>query len=56
MTYTDDAEDVTFPTNTPAQAESLLNSKEQAVGGIDLYANPNIKEFMYFNQEGAIST
>ena len=41
--------------NTPAQAESLLYSLEQAARGIDLYVITNKSEYMSFKQKGAIS-
>ena len=42
--------------NTPAQAESLLHSLQQAASGIDFYGNANKTEFIRFNQDGTIST
>ena len=45
-----------LPTYTPAQAESLLHSLEQAAGNIGFYMNTNKTEFVYFKQEGVIST
>ena len=42
--------------NTPAQAESLLYSQQQAAGDIGLYMNTNKTEFMRFKQERAMST
>ena len=44
-----------FFANSPAQAKFLLGSLEQAVRGIGLYVNSDKTEFMYFNQDGAIS-
>ena len=37
----DDADDITLLVNTPAQAESLLHSPEQAAEDIVLYMNTN---------------
>ena len=42
--------------NTTTQAETLLHSPEQGAGGIDLHMNTNKMEYMFFNQEEAIST
>ena len=42
--------------NTPAHAESLLHSLEQAAGGIGLHVNTDKTEDMWFNQRGNIST
>ena len=50
------ANDLTLPANTPALAESLLNSLERAAGGIGLHLNADKSEFMCFNQRGDIST
>ena len=44
-----------FLANTPTQAESLLHNLEQAAGDVGLYVNANKIEYIYFNQEGAIS-
>ena len=51
--YTDD---LTRLTNTPAQAESLLHSLEQAAKDIGLYMNSDKTKFMHFNQDNAISS
>ena len=56
MTDADYADDLALLTNTPAQAESQFHTLEQAAGGINLHVNANKREFMCFNQEGAIST
>ena len=53
MDYTND---IAFLANTPAQAETLLHSLEQAAGGIDLHVNADKTEYMCFNQRGNIST
>ena len=42
--------------NTPAQAESLLRSLEQAAGGISLCANTNKTELICYKSEEAIPT
>ena len=42
--------------NSPAKAESLLHSLEQAAGSIGLCMNANKNEFMSFCREGAIFT
>ena len=42
--------------NTPAQAETLLNSLKQAAAGIGLHVNAHKTEYMCFNQRGDIST
>ena len=55
-TDADNADDLAFLANTPAQAESQLHSPEQVAGGIRLYMNTNKTESMCFKQEGAIST
>ena len=39
ITDADNADDVVFLTNTPAQAESLLHSLKRAAGGIGLSVN-----------------
>ena len=41
--------------NTPAQAESLRHSLEQAELGIGLYMNSDKTEFMCFKEDAAIS-
>ena len=47
--YTDD---LTLLVNTPAQAESQLNSPRQASSGIGLYSDKT--DYMCFNQDDAI--
>ena len=54
--HADYVDDLAHHTNTPAQAESLLHSLEQAAGGISLYVNTYKKDFMSIKQEGAIWT
>ena len=41
ITDADYTDDQALLTNTPAQAESLLHSLEQAAGGISLHMNTN---------------
>ena len=53
---TDYTDDIVLLANTPAQAESLLHSLEQAAGSIGLYVNADKMEYMCFNQRGDIST
>ena len=50
------ADNMALLANTPAQAESLLHSLEQAAAGIDLHINADKTEYMCFNQTGDIST
>ena len=52
----DYADDIALLANTPAQAETLLHSLEQAAGGIGLHVNTDRTEYMCFNQRGDIST
>ena len=42
--------------NTPAQAETLLHSRERASADIGLHVNAHKTEYMCFNQTGDIST
>ena len=53
-TDTDYADNIALPANTPAEAESLLHSLEQAAEGISLNMNANKTEYMCFKREGAI--
>ena len=46
----------TLMANTPAQAESLLHSLEQAAAGIGLHVNAHKTEYMCINQRGDITT
>ena len=55
MINADCEDDIALFTKTPAQAESLLYSREQTVRGIGLYMN-EIKQTTCFKQNGAIST
>ena len=52
ITDTDYANDIVLLANTPAQAESLLHSLEQAAAGIGLHINADKMEYMCFNQRG----
>ena len=56
MIDADNADDLLLLINTPAQAKSMLYCLEQAAGGISLYVNADKTEFIYFKQQGAIST
>ena len=42
--------------NTPAEAESLLHSREREAGGIGLHVNSDQTEYMCFYQRGDISS
>ena len=50
------ADDIALLANSPTQAETLLNSLEQATAGIGLHVNAHKTEYMCFNQTGNIST
>ena len=56
ITDADYTNDLVLLTNTPAQAESLLHSLEQAVGGIRLHMNANKTDCISFRREGVIYT
>ena len=56
ITDADYADDIALLANTPAQAESLLHSLEQAASSIGLHENADKTEYMCFNQRGDIST
>ena len=56
ITDADCADDIALLANTPAQAESLLHSLEQAAVCIGLHVNADKTEYMCFNQIGDIST
>ena len=45
------ADDLALLPNTPAQAESLQNSLDQAAGSVDLYVKANKTEFICFKGE-----
>ena len=53
---TDYADVIALLANTTTQAESLLHSLEQAVGGIGLYVNVDKIEYKCFNKKGDMST
>ena len=53
---TDNADDIAFLANSPAQAESLLHSLKRAAGGLGFHVNADKTEYMCFNQRGDIST
>ena len=56
ITDADYADDIAILVNTPAQAETLLHSLEQAAADIGLHVNSHETEYMCFNQAGHIST
>ena len=56
ITDTDYADDIAILANTPNQAETLLQSLEQAAAGIGLHVNAHKTEYVCFNQTGDIST
>ena len=58
ITDADYADDLALLANTPAQAESLQHSLENAAGSIGLHVNAGKTEYMCFdqNQKGGIST
>ena len=53
---TDYANDIALLANTPAQAETLLHSLEQATSGIGLHVITDKTEHLCFNKRGDIST
>ena len=53
--HADYADDQTLPADTPAQAEYLLRSLEQAAGRIDLSVKANKTGFMCFKREAVLS-
>ena len=56
ITDADYADDIAIMANTPNQAETLLQSLEQATACIGLHVNEHKTEFMCFNQTGNISS
>ena len=56
ITDADYANGIVLLANTPAQAESLLNSQERAAGVMGFDVNAGNTEFMCFNQRGDISS
>ena len=55
ITDEDYANDRALLTNTPVQAESLLQNLEQTARGNGLYVNSDNTEFMCFNYDRVIS-
>ena len=55
ITDADYADDIVILANTPNQAETLLDSLEQAAAGIGLHVNAHKTEYLCFNQMGDIS-
>ena len=56
ITDTDYADDIALLANTPAQAETLLHSLEQAAACIGLHVNADKTEYKSFNQRDDIAT
>ena len=56
FTDADYTNDIVLLANTPAQAESQLQSLKWAAGGIGHYVNADKTEYMCFNQRGDITT
>ena len=56
ITDPDYTDDIVLLANTPAQAETLLQSLERAAAGIGLYVSAHKTGYMCFNQTGNIST
>ena len=56
ITDADYADDIALLVNTPAQAETMLQSLERAAVGIALYVNAHRTEYICFNQRGDISS
>ena len=56
ITDADYADDMAILANTPNQAETLMNSSEQAAAGIGLHVNAHKTEYICYNQTGDIST
>ena len=56
ITDVDYTDDIAFLADTPAQAETLLQSLKRAAAGIDLNVNAHKTEYTCFNQTGDIST
>ena len=51
LTDADYADDIAILANTPNQAETLLNSLEQAAAGIGLHVNAYKTEYLCFNKK-----
>ena len=56
ITDADYTDDIVILPNTPAQAETLLQSLERAAGGIGLHDKTYKTKYMCYNQRGDIST
>ena len=56
ITDTDNADDIAFLANTPAQPETLLYSLERAATSKGLHVNADKMKYICFNQRGDIST
>ena len=56
ITDADYADDRAILTNTPAQAKTLLHSRERLAGGIYLHIIADKTEYICFNQTGFIFT
>ena len=51
ITDMNDADDIAFLANTPAQAETLLHSLEWAAASIGFFFNAHKTEYMYLIKE-----
>ena len=56
ITDADYADDIALLANTPTQAETQLHRLDQAAGPISLHVNADETKYIYFNQNGEIST
>ena len=56
ITVADYANDIALLANTPNQAETLLQSLEQAAASIGFHVNAHKTEYMCYNQTGDITT
>ena len=56
MTEADYTDDLPLLVITFTPADFLLQSQEQAAGGIGLHVNANKIEYIYFKQKRALST
>ena len=56
MTDVDYTDDLRLLENTPAQAEFLMHSLQQAAEGIGFYVDANKTKFKSFKQDGTMST
>ena len=55
-TEADDVDDLVLLANTPARADSILNSQEHEAGSISFRMIANKTEYLSFKREGTIST